>query len=53
MTRSLPPEWDDDRRPGGGNPQGNIAPTDWKVIIVAALCGDHSGWCDRARGPPR
>ncbi|NFW07029.1 DUF3180 domain-containing protein, partial [Staphylococcus aureus] len=25
MTRSLPPEWDDDRRPGGGNPQGNIA----------------------------
>ncbi|GAE67963.1 secreted protein [Cutibacterium acnes JCM 18909] len=40
MTRSLPPEWDDDRRPGGGgNPQGNIAPTDWKVIIVAAVRG--------------
>ena len=44
MTRSLPPEWDDDRRPGGGNPQGNIAPTDWKVIIVAALCGAALGW---------
>ncbi|WP_288783363.1 DUF3180 domain-containing protein [uncultured Cutibacterium sp.] len=45
MTRSLPPEWDDDRRSGdGGDPQGNLAPTDWKVIIVAALCGAALGW---------
>ena len=44
MTRSLPPEWDDDRRSGdGGDPQGNLAPTDWKVIIVAALCGAALG----------
>ena len=45
MTRSLPPDWDDDRRPDDGDdPHGNLAPTDWKVIIVAALCGAALGW---------
>ena len=45
MTRSLPPDWDDDRRPDGGDdPHGNLAPTDWKVVIVAALCGAALGW---------
>ena len=45
MTRSLSPDWDDDRRPDGGDdPHGNLAPTDWKVVIVAALCGAALGW---------
>ncbi len=45
MTRSLPPDWDGDRQPDdGGDPPGNLAPTDWKVILVAALCGAALGW---------
>lgn len=47
MTRSLPPQWDDtdgptDPDPSG--PRGNLAPTTWRTVVVAALCGAALGW---------
>lgn len=42
MTRSLPP--DDSPGPGRKPPSGNLAPTDLRTVVIAALCGGALGW---------